>query len=290
VNKKEIEMYYAAGILDGDGSFSIMKSGSKYYPCIQLSNAYKEMSEWLYERFGGSLRIKKPQQPHHKPLYVWSLRSLSGCLEMCENLTNILTLKDGQALLMQDFCEQRINNPEFSEREGEKYSLDMRKMNRDILLRKDTLEDQTTQDKSFTGFWSYIAGIMDTEGSFSIKKEKPHSGSVSARYNPIIQLTMVPSDVLNLIRRHLTFGTFCIPKAKCTQKGYAYKMIIGSKSDCLEFLYNIKDYLLVKKGQLFTLINFCENFGSVKHCQGGIPQETLEFREEMYQQMRKLNA
>lgn len=286
---EEINMAYAAGILDGDGSFSIMKAHGKYYPCIQLSNAFEGMAKWLHEMFGGSLRIKKPQQPHHKPLYVWSVRGLKGCRDVCDKLHAILVLKCGQALLMKDFCEQRLNNNEFSEKDGERYSLSMRTINRQILLQSDTLEEQSIKDSDCPKFWSYLAGIMDTEGSFSVKKERVRSGSISARYNPVIQLTMVPADVLNHIRFHCSFGSFCIPKAKCTQKGYAYKMSILGKDETIRFLHKIKDYLRFKKGQLFTLLNFCENYGSVKHCRAGIPKETLEFREEMYQQMRQLN-
>lgn len=286
--KEEIDMAYAAGLLDGDGSFSIMKAHGKYYPCIQLSNAYEGMSKWLHEKFEGSLRIKKPQQPHHKPLYVWSVRGLKGCKNAIDRFVKYIVLKEPQSYLMKSFTEDRLVG-DSTESDYEKYSLKMKEWNRDILLRKDTLIEQSIKDSEDSVFWAYVAGIMDTEGSFSIKKEKPHSGSVSVRYNPVIQLTMVPADVLNFIRRNCSLGSFCIPKASCTTKGYAYKMLIISKDECIRFLLKIKDYLRFKKGQLFTLLNFCENFGSVKHCRGGIPKETLEFREEMYQQMRMLN-
>ena len=287
--KEEIDMAYAAGILDGDGSFSIMKSNGKYYPCIQLSNAFKEMSQWLHQTFGGSLRVKKPQQPHHKTLFVWSVRGIDGCEKLIERIEKFLVLKKPQSQLMKCFLQERTN-PECTDVNLERLSLKMKEYNRDVLLKKDTLTNQSIEDSLCPKFWSYVAGIMDTEGSFSIKKEKPHSGSVSARYNPVVQLTMVPADVLNFIRQNSSLGSYCIPKASCTTKGYAYKMSILSKDQCMRFIYKIINYLRFKKGQAFTLLNFCENYGSVKYCQGGIPQETLDFREEMYQQMRKLNA
>lgn len=285
----DTEMAYVAGTIDGDGSFSIMKSRGKYYPCIQLSNAFKGMSEFLHEKFGGSLRIKKPQQPHHKVLYVWSVRGLEGCLKAIERFEKYLVLKRPQADLMVEFIKRRSSS-DFSEIDGERFSLKMRKIHQDIVTKSDTLEGQTSLDNVSPYFWAYFAGLMDTEGSFSIKKEKPHSGSVSARYNPMVQLTMVPSACINFIRENFSMGSFCIPKSTCTQKGYAYKMSIMSKDECMRFLHKIIDYLRFKKGQGFTLLNFCENYGSVKHCRGGIPLETLEFREEMYKQMIKLNA
>jgi len=288
--KEGIDMAYVAGILDGDGSFSIMKAHGKYYPCLQLSNAFKGMSELLHENFGGSLRIKKAQKTHHKVLYVWSVRGLTGCLAAIERFGKYLVLKKRQAELMTNFIKDRLKAENFTQRDGERYALGMQSLNREILMANDTLVQQSTSISMCPKFWAYFAGIMDTEGSFSVKKEKAHSGSINARYNPMVQLTMVPAACLNYIRENLSLGSFCIPKATCTQKGYAYKMSISSKDECIRFMHRILDYIRFKRGQVFTLLNFCENYGSVKHCRGGIPKETLDFREEMYQQMRKLNA
>ena len=289
VLREEIVMAYVAGILDGDGSFSIMKSNGKYYPCIQLSNAFKGMSEWLHELFGGSLRVKKPQKEHYKPLYVWSLRGLQGCKNLLEKMEpDLLVLKNWQAASMLCFIEDKMKKV-IPEGELSKYSLEMQNLNLDILL-SHGLVRQSDKENGNELFWSYLAGIMDTEGSFSIKKEKPHSGSVSPRYNPMIQLTMVPVEVFNHIRRFSSFGRFCVIKSKSSRKGFAHKMSICGKDECMRFCHKLIPYLRFKKGQLFTLLNFCENYGAVKHCQGKIPKETLEFREEMYQQMRKLNA
>lgn len=287
--KEEVEMAYAAAILDGDGSYSIMKSGNKYYPCIQLSNSYEGMSKWLHEKFGGSLRIKKPQQSHHKILYVWSVRGLEGCKKLIERIIPYIVLKNLQAKCMLEFIENR-SKEDFSERKGEIFSVNMKDLNRKLLIESDSLKQKSINNTNCPKFWSYVAGIMDTEGSFSVKKEKPHSGSISNRYNPVIQLTMVPVNVLNFIRENCSLGSYCIPKAKCTTKGYAYKLSILSKDECVQFLHCLKGYLIFKKEQLFILLNFCQNYGSVKHCRGGIPIEILQFREEMYQQMRKLNA
>ena len=287
--KEEIEMAYMAGILDGDGSFSVLKSHNSYHPCIQLSNAFKGMSEYLFSKFEGSLRIKKPQKPHHKPLYVWSVRGLGSSKNVLHKVIPFLVLKKERAEFMLDFVEKSLIK-KLDLIQGERTNLKMKDHNQKCLLSSGTLCDRTLKCSDDPIFWSYLAGIMDTEGSFSIKREKAHSGSVNMRYNPVIQLTMVPVDCINYIRKNCSLGSFCIPKAACTQKGYAYKMSIISKDECIRFIHKILPYLRYKKGQVLTLLNFCENYGSVKHCQGGIPKEILEFREEMYQQMRKLNA
>jgi hypothetical protein len=292
--KEELEMAYAAGILDGDGSFSLLlhRSTTKttwrsfYHPCIQLSNAFKGMSEFLHEKFGGSLRVKKPQLEHHKILYVWSLRSRDGCTKMIEKVMPYLKLKMGQANLMLDFFEV----DHFDQHEGEKFNLKMKNLNRDVLFDPLGFNKQTMVNSDDPIFWSYFAGIMDTEGSFTLKKEKPHSGSISIRYNPVIQLTMVPVACLNYIRENYSFGSFCVPKAKCTGKGYAYKMNLCGKEKCTNFIKKILPYLRYKNAQALLILKFFDEFTAVKHKRAGIPKEIIEIREDLYQQMKKLNA
>lgn len=287
--KEEIEMAYMAGILDGDGSFSILKGPSSYHPCIQLSNAFKGMSEYLFEKFQGSKRIKKPQQKHHKPLYVWSVRGLGSSRDVLNKVIPFLILKKERAVFMLDFVEKSIVK-KLELIDGQRSNLKMKDYNRSCLLSKGTLCDHSLGCSEDPIFWSYLAGIMDTEGSFTIKREKAHSGSVNMRYNPIIQLTMVPVDCINYIRKNCSLGSYCIPKAACTQKGFAYKLSIISKDQCISFIEKVLPFLKFKNAQAIEILNFCKNYGSVKHCRGGIPKETLEFRESCYQRIRGLNA
>jgi hypothetical protein len=286
--KEEIEMAYMAGILDGDGSFSVLKGPNSYHPCIQLSNAFKGMSEYLFDKFAGSLRIKKPQQAHYKTLYVWSVRGLGSAKNVLDKVIPFLVLKKERAESMLDFIEKSLIK-KTEPIEGERTNLKMKDHNQKCLLSSGTLSERTLNCSDDPIFWSYFAGLMDTEGSFSIKREKAHSGSVSLRYNPVIQLTMVPVDCINYIRKNCSLGSFCIPKASCTQKGFAYKMSIISKDECVSFIEKILPFLKYKNAQALQILEFCKNYGSVKHCRGGIPKETLEYREACYQRMRELN-
>lgn len=292
--KEDLEMAYTAGLIDGDGSFSLLlhKSVTKenwrsyYEPCIQLSNQYKNMSVFLHKKFGGSLRTKKPQKEHHKILYVWSLRSRNGCKAMIEKIKPYLKLKKEQADLMLEF----FNTNHFNQHEGEKYNLKMKNLNRDILLKPEGFNKQTLQNQDNDVFWAYLAGIMDTEGSFTIKKEKPANGGINYKYTPLIQLTMVPAACLNYIRESIAVGNFCVPKAKTAKKGYAYKMNLSGSANCKFFLNSIMPYIREKKKQAQLILNFFENNIIVKHRRSGIPQEILDFREEVYKQMKLLNA
>ena len=62
---EETFLAYVAGVMDGDGSFSIIRKvddpnrSPLYYPVIQLANACKELVEIFHKRIGGSLFIRK---------------------------------------------------------------------------------------------------------------------------------------------------------------------------------------------------------------------------------------
>src|SRR6266481_3773361 len=104
VNKEDLIMSYVAGLIDGDGSISLIRenrtSGAKYYPCVQLSNVFEGMIEFLHQTFGGSKKIKSRQSHAKKTQYVWNVRGLDSCLKVLEKVTPFLILKKKQGNLL----------------------------------------------------------------------------------------------------------------------------------------------------------------------------------------------
>ena len=67
-------------------------------------------------------------------------------------------------------------------------------------------------------------------------------------------------------------------------------MNICGKDKCKIFIQKILPYLKYKNDRASLILKFFEGNSTVSHRRAGIPKEIIEFREEIYQQMRKLNA
>jgi len=86
VKASETDIAYAAGFFDGEGTATIQTTGRLHgLAWTRRKRNLKAMATvtqsdlrpltWLQARYGGKIRIKKQQKPHHKP--CWELM-LSG--------------------------------------------------------------------------------------------------------------------------------------------------------------------------------------------------------------------
>jgi hypothetical protein len=71
----EVEIAYAAGLFDGEGSITLTRNRSTRFPSPQVAVASndREVLEWLKARFGGSISAKQPRRPTHSVSYDWRL-------------------------------------------------------------------------------------------------------------------------------------------------------------------------------------------------------------------------
>jgi hypothetical protein len=71
----ETELAYAAGIVDGEGSVSLIRSRLNRFPSPQVSvcSTDRELVAWFKARFGGTIAIKRKRKPHHSDAYDWKL-------------------------------------------------------------------------------------------------------------------------------------------------------------------------------------------------------------------------
>lgn len=285
MKQEDILMAYIAGLIDGDGSISIIKenrsSGTKYYPCIQLSNVFEGMIDLLHMCFGGCKKIKSVQNHSKKIQFVWNVRGFDSCKHTIEKIYPYLVLKKNQAKNLIEF----INDSN----DAEKKHMKMKSLNNDCLVDEGKVVKQARKNTEDLFFWSYFAGILDTEGSFSIRRNKPSCGSICFKYNPMIQLGMASFAAMNYIRSNLCFGKVCFPKAKTTQRGFIYKMAIGKIDECIETINKIIPFLKFKTASAKELLNFCKNYTPIIHKQKGVPIEELEFRENCYQRLKQVN-
>jgi len=280
-------MAYVAGLIDGDGSISLIKekraNGFKYYPCIQLSNVFEDMVTFLHDTFGGCKKIKSRQAHSKKTQYVWNVRGLESCKNVISKILPFLVLKQRQGRkLLNYICNPTEINPEIERLEIQGFNLDSHTSDGKV-------SKQAKKNTDDECFWAYFAGIMDTEGSFSVKKTSPSWGCKSYRFTPMIQLTMASFDAMNHIRKNFCFGRICFPKAKTTQRGFAYKLMVIKSFDCIEMIKRLTPYLRFKCMAADELVNFCQNMQPVKHKQKGVSESELRFRETCYENIKRIN-
>lgn len=69
---KESTWAYIAGIVDGEGSILLTRTGSKWRtPVLSVANTSLEMLNFLQQIMGGYIVSKKKYKKHHKQSYAW---------------------------------------------------------------------------------------------------------------------------------------------------------------------------------------------------------------------------
>jgi hypothetical protein len=73
----KIDLAYAAGLFDGEGSISIVSYTNRergYFKLdVRVANTDKAVVEWLSIMFGGYLSVQKRTDETHKVVYRWAI-------------------------------------------------------------------------------------------------------------------------------------------------------------------------------------------------------------------------
>ena len=138
-------------------------------------------------------------------------------------------------------------------------------------------------------FWSYAAGMIDTDGSMSIGKDHCDRKMVNPKYSAYISLTMTDIRAINFLKENCVHGYVSVIKSKAVVKGFCYRWSMHSKNEIQSFLENCVEFLIVKKEQALTLIDYCVNRKNTHYNRAGIQEEELKFREECHQKIKQLN-
>ena len=289
---------YMAGVMDGDGSFSFIKrAGCKsplYFPMMQLANEKESLIDLFIGKFGGRKFTRtKLAKDSKRVSYSWKIEKKNPCIPFLESISQYLIIKKERADLLLDFClnhefnrgSGRINPDENLKRE--KLYLKICEMNSNPningYLRFDNFINESIE------FWSYVAGIMDTDGSFSLKKEiRKSGGSKSPVYTPTILLSQYDSRAIYHMSNNFVGSNLIVIKAKDTKNGFCYRFSITSRKYAIEFLKRIVPFLVLKKEQAQVLLEYCL---SVKTLNGRskLNENEIQLRDEYYQKIINLN-
>lgn len=279
-------MAYIAGLIDGDGHIGIrIGPRGKLSPLIQFHNSLKQVSVYLNNLFGGTVACDKPKKEKNRLIWKWMLQGEKGCKTFLEKVSQFLILKQDSAIELFEFLTTPIMGKDYYQsckglnlkRKIEPYSLDkIHRINSDCPY-----------------FWAYVAGVMDTDGSFSIERSVRKSGQNRqkndlVKFRPKIILTMVSERSIQHILSNCEYGGLSIVKANTALRGSAFRFSIQSRSDAIEFLKRCIPFLQIKAIQAIKILNFCRNYKPTNGL-ARIPEEEKEYREKCYKEIVMLN-
>lgn len=272
MENKEIDYAYAAGAMEGDGSFYITRRSGKYIKFVAGAGIGKSSSEligFFVSKFSG---ISSMRGEH----CIWSISSSLRMLPFLEKITPYLVMKKERALFLIDWLKNGMMDKEISYEE-------MKKINAHCIKEIIEIHEPINEDPLK---WAYIAGLMDTDGSFMISKRIGHNGMKSPNYIAKISYGEKDARTPSFIKNVFQKGIISLKdNDKCVNGRFVWDLVV--KEDMIDFIKRILPYLKVKKTNAEILLNFCQNYKPVKKGHRfGIPKEELEFREKCYQDLK----
>lgn len=94
---RERDLYYAAGLFDGEGYIGWVKQNDakRNQYSLRMSVGMTDLAsvQLFADLFGGKIYFRKQRQPHHKPQWVWMITG-SRSVKTYEELKPYLRLKN----------------------------------------------------------------------------------------------------------------------------------------------------------------------------------------------------
>ena len=153
--KREIDLSYLAGIIDGEGTVTInhINQGNIYRIFLVVTNTNKSLMDWLVKNFGGNVSPRGPTRTKVKQIYDWYLLG-EKAYHLLKSIENLLLIKNEQAKICIRYYEF-LSNKNFNRRNTRSVSiLEFQKRlckeirilnNRGICIPQETkIEPQTT--------------------------------------------------------------------------------------------------------------------------------------------------
>ena len=122
IEMTDVELAYAAGIMDGEGTIGIYRSyapdrkgGKKrevalLRPCVSVAQCDIRLPEWLQQKFGcGYIHNQGVPKSGRRVVYTWQVWGFTSVVPVLEALKPFLFLKRDRAEIALEFCAQNIN-------------------------------------------------------------------------------------------------------------------------------------------------------------------------------------
>ncbi len=200
---------YAAGVLDGDGYFSVIKdrnprSDHPYYQAkIGVKQLWPGQALRFLARILGGKVVRERRPPGFRPIARWE-RYDRGAKRAIRQLLPYLQVKREQALLLlklQGLKANRRGEPELRFSSMERIRQRVLSLNRgQITPRTDSSREREMKRSEVL---AYLAGVMDSDGSFKIEKRR-----VKRMINPHYRIKIGAGQVSPSPAIDLLAGTF----------------------------------------------------------------------------------
>lgn len=239
------DMYYMAGLLDGDGTICITKEKTResYSPAVHLSSTDFDIVKFFQMRFGGTIRNVDSTK---KRKFVWYAQGIEAIDTVTEFLPFIfLTRKVHAAKCVIEFGKT------LSEHKLSKEIIDSRK---NLYLQSKNTNAHGHNQSFNIGIIppiQYLAGIFDAEGCARVTRCK---SQYSTQYG--IALLVKMCDYEPIVAFHKTYGgNLCECKpGKTGRKPSALWRINGKEAG--NIAKNIMQFSRCKrKGECLSIIN-----------------------------------
>lgn len=292
----ELDMCYLAGMFDGDGSFSLIKKVENekhsplYFPLIQLGANGDGLMQLIKEKFGGYIFLSKAHvakgEFQRKAFFRFKLEKRTQCKPFLERIIPYLKLKKDRAEILLKYIEEnpfvrgsrKISDDVLYKRE--KVWIKMHELNSQSHMSTATLDKSQATHKNLDEFWAYVAGLMDSDGSFSINKNG---------YCPTISLSMIDVRGINYLNQYFPGGCIQVIRAQTCKTGMTYRWMTKKLSICESFLTSVIPFLRVKKESAKCLLEFIQKRETTKYRREGISKEQRKFREHYHVMLKCLN-
>ncbi len=293
---------YTAGYLDGDGCFYIghyiqsKKHIVVYEHSIQVVSVKIESLLFFKENFGGNI-LKKPRRINHKQPYYWTIKGklsmdlaikvlpyLIDKKNQCKNFIQLVrTITPNYGIKIEtNIIHER--NDLMNQIRNDKHTQEF--VTKELI---DSLKEVDTLQPTDIDF-PYLAGLIDSEGCFRIKKWKPKN-----KPNNVYAICLEIGNRRFPIFEFLTtrFGGSTIYISERANKNASATWTISAFA-LSQLIPKILPYLIIKKEAAEKVMEFYStnlSNGGDRHSEQfkQLYKEKLALREIIVDQIHKLN-
>lgn len=295
---------YAAGYIDGDGCFYLGITIQKpkiitvYEYSIQAVSVKKPVLDIFNINFGGFIR-QKPDKIRHKRTYCWNLKSRES-LDFALKIHPFLVDKSIQCKIYIEFINliyrnnfRTVDHLVIEKRNNLINEIRKEKHMNNLVIKEkiDSLKEKaktvTINDRLD---YPYLAGLMDSEGCFRIKRWKPKNRPNEV-YNITIEIGNTRLPILEWLVPRFG-GSVCFIPAKTNKKASATWTL--SAAALYEILPKIRPYLITKQEVCDKLIEFQKTIlpnGGDRHSElfRALFEKRREVRERIIAEVHEFN-